>query len=137
MKRLPAMQDWPLLLIRARTAVAAAAETSADGMTMKGSDPPSSSTDFFTWSAAMEATERPAGSEPVRVTALTLASARTPATSEPPISRVRKEPSGNPARSKSVSRKSAAWGTFEACLSRPELPAISAGAAKRMTCQSG
>ena len=34
MKRLPAMQDWPLLLIRARTAVAAAAETSADGMTV-------------------------------------------------------------------------------------------------------
>ena len=44
---------------------------------------------------------------------------------------------GKPARSKSVSRKSAAWGTFEACLSRPELPAMSAGAAKRMTCQSG
>ena len=96
MKRLPAMQDWPLLLIRARTAVAAAAATSAEGMTMNGSDPPSSSTDFFTWSAAMEATERPAGSEPVRVTALTLASARTAATSEPPISRVRKEPSGEP-----------------------------------------
>ena len=28
-------------------------------------------------------------------------------------------------------------GTFDACLSRPELPAMSAGAAKRMTCQSG
>ena len=27
--------------------------------------------------------------------------------------------------------------TFEACLSRPALPAISAGAAKRKTCQRG
>ncbi len=32
---------------------------------------------------------------------------------------------------------SAHWGTFEACFSRPTFPAISAGAAKRNTCQNG
>ena len=32
---------------------------------------------------------------------------------------------------------SAVCGTFEACLSSPTLPAISAGAAKRIACQSG
>ena len=31
----------------------------------------------------------------------------------------------------------AVCGTFEACLSSPTLPAIRAGAANRMTCQSG
>ena len=31
----------------------------------------------------------------------------------------------------------AACGTFEACLSSPTLPAASAGAAKRKTCQKG
>ena len=32
---------------------------------------------------------------------------------------------------------SAVWGTLDACLSRPTLPTISAGAAKRITCQIG
>ena len=32
---------------------------------------------------------------------------------------------------------SAVCGTLLACLSRPTLPAMSAGAAKRMACQSG
>ena len=32
---------------------------------------------------------------------------------------------------------SAHWGTLDACLSSPTLPAISAGAAKRKTCQKG
>ena len=32
---------------------------------------------------------------------------------------------------------SAHCGTLEACLSRPTLPAMSAGAAKRKTCQKG
>ena len=31
---------------------------------------------------------------------------------------------------------SAIWGTFEACLSNPTLPAMRAGAAKRLACQS-
>ena len=32
---------------------------------------------------------------------------------------------------------SAVWGTFDACFSRPTLPTISAGAAKRITCHRG
>ena len=54
-----------------------------------------------------------------------------------PISRVWKVPSGNPARANRSCMYSAVCGTFEACLSSPTLPAISAGAAKRMACQSG
>jgi hypothetical protein len=54
-----------------------------------------------------------------------------------PISSVWKQPSGYPARRNSSSRYSAVCGTFEACLSRPTLPAISAGAANRITCHSG
>ena len=49
MKRLAAMQDWPLLIVRALTAVATAASRSALGMTMNGSLPPSSSTVFLIW----------------------------------------------------------------------------------------
>ena len=32
---------------------------------------------------------------------------------------------------------SAHWGTLDACLSNPTLPAMSPGAAKRKTCQKG
>ena len=38
---------------------------------------------------------------------------------------------------KTSSIASADCGTFEACLSSPTLPAMSAGAAKRKTCQNG
>ncbi len=48
-----------------------------------------------------------------------------------------KTPSGKPARRKISSIASAHCGTFEACLSRPTFPAISAGAANRKTCQKG
>ena len=44
---------------------------------------------------------------------------------------------GSPARRMRASMARAHWGTLEACLSRPTLPAMSAGAAKRKTCQSG
>ena len=53
------------------------------------------------------------------------------------MSAVRKSPRGKPAALKMSSIASAHCGTFEACLSRPALPAISAGAAKRKTCQKG
>ena len=53
------------------------------------------------------------------------------------ISRVWNAPFGKPARSNSSPRYSATCGTLDACLSRPVLPAMSAGAAKRMTCQNG
>ena len=85
----------------------------------------------------MDATERPAGSDPVKVTALTRSSEITAATSAEPISSVRNDPVGKPPFSKMSSRYSADCGTFDACLSSPVLPAISAGAANRMTCHSG
>ena len=64
-------------------------------------------------------------------------SAMTLPTSSIDAKRFVKMPSGNPARRKTCSRKSAAPGTFEACFSTPTLPAISEGAANRTTCQSG
>ena len=67
MKRLAAMQDWPLLTIRALTAVATARGRSAEGMTMNGSLPPSSSTVFLIARPARLATSRPAPSLPVSV----------------------------------------------------------------------
>ena len=60
MKRLAAMQDWPLLIVRALTAVVAAFSTSAIGSTTKGSLPPSSSTAFLIW-RARGAADRDAG----------------------------------------------------------------------------
>jgi len=50
---------------------------------------------------------------------------------------VRKTPSGRPASRMSDSRARAQPGTFEACLSSTVLPAASAGAAARITCQNG
>ena len=46
-------------------------------------------------------------------------------------------PEGAPARRKTSSMARAHCGTFEACLRRPVLPAITAGAAKRKTCHRG
>ena len=50
---------------------------------------------------------------------------------------VRKRFSGKPARRKTSSIASAQPGTLEACFSTAALPAISPGAAKRKTCQNG
>ena len=47
MKRLAAMHDWPLLIVRALTAVVTASSSFAEGMTIKASLPPSSNTVFF------------------------------------------------------------------------------------------
>ena len=54
-----------------------------------------------------------------------------------PMSNVWNTPTGNPALAKSSSKYNAVCGTFDACLSRPTLPAINAGAAKRIACHSG
>ena len=83
------------------------------------------------------ATLRPAGTLPVSVTAATFASsisALTPALGD--------QRGGEQALREAASRNtysiaSAQPGTFVACLSTPALPAISAGAAKRNTCQNG
>ena len=69
MKRLEAMQDCPLFWMRAVTASGTVASMSAELATMNGSEPPNSSTDFFRCWPAISATERPARSEPVSVTA--------------------------------------------------------------------
>ena len=61
-----AMQDWPLT----------ASSRSAEGITMNGSLPPSSSTEGLISSPAMAPTDWPAGSLPVRVTAATRGSRR-------------------------------------------------------------
>ena len=60
MNRFAAMHDCPLLTIRARMAVFTAASMSAEGMTINGSLPPSSSTLFLICFAAAEATLAPA-----------------------------------------------------------------------------
>ncbi len=68
--------------MRAATATLAAFARSASGSTIKGSEPPSSSTHFFISRPAVSATWLPAFSLPVSVTALIRASAITGATFE-------------------------------------------------------
>jgi hypothetical protein len=106
-------------------------------MTMNGSLPPSSSTLFLIRFAAPEATLAPAGSLPVSVAALIRSSSSSSATRSAPISSVWSSPSVKPASRRMSSMASADCGTFEACLSSPTFPAISAGAANRNTCQKG
>ena len=137
MNRLAAMQDWPLFTIRAFTAVATARSMSALASTRNGSLPPSSSTAFLTCLPATAATALPAPSLPVTVTAAIRSSATMAPTRRASISNVWKTPSGAPARWNSSASASAHWGTLEACLRSPTLPAIRAGAANRITCQNG
>ena len=137
MNRFAAMQDCPLFWQRAVTATSAARSRSADGITTYGSEPPSSRTVFLSTRPAISATARPAASLPVSVAARTRGSVSTFPTASEPTSRVWNAPAGNPARPNSSPRYSAVCGTFEACLSSPTLPAMSAGTAKRMACQSG
>lgn len=135
--RLPLMQDCPLFRVRALTATSVARSRFVEGMTMNGSEPPSSRTSFLISSPAMAATDRPAGSLPVSVAAATRGSRSTCSTRPEEISRVWNTSSGKPASRKSSSRYKAHCGTFEACLSSPTFPAISAGAANRMACHNG
>ena len=86
---------------------------------------------------AVAATAAPAHSLPVSVAAATRSSSTIRATRAEPTRSVWKQPSGNPATRKTSSIASADCGTFEACLRSPTLPAMSAGAAKRNTCQKG
>ena len=104
---------------------------------MYGSEPPSSSTVFFRTAPACAATAFPAGVLPVSVTARTSGCSMTAFTCLLPMSSVRNTPSGKPAWTKISSMASAQPGTFDACFSTPALPAMSAGAANRKTCQNG
>src|ERR1700745_3942800 len=97
MKRLAAMQDWPLFRQRANAATSAALGRSADGMTTNGSLPPSSRTTFLISLPAMDATDDPAGPDPVSVAATTRRSRRTALTLAEPMSRVWDVPMGKPA----------------------------------------
>ena len=85
----------------------------------------------------MPATDLPAGVLPVSVTARTSRWRMIGSTREPSTSSVVKTCRGKPACSKISWIANAQPETFEACLSRPTLPAMSAGAAKRNTCQNG
>ena len=92
MNRLAAMHDWPLFWTRACTATGTARSRSAEARTTNGSEPPSSSTHFFNASPAAAATDWPARSLPVSVTATTRSSAMTRATSPDPIKQRRERP---------------------------------------------
>ena len=59
MKRLAAMQLWPLFWMRAHSPTSTARAMSADGITMKGSAPPSSRTVFLICPPAVFATALP------------------------------------------------------------------------------
>ena len=83
------------------------------------------------------ATDMPARSLPVRVTAAIRGSSMILATSLVSTKRLVNTPSGTPARRKRSSSSRAVCGTFDACLSSPTLPTMRAGAANRTTCHSG
>ena len=86
---------------------------------------------------ALAATARPAGVLPVRVTAFTAGDAMIASTRFDCTRRARKSGGGKPASLKICSMASAQPLTLPACLRRPALPAMRAGAAKRKTCQNG
>ena len=69
--RLAALQDCPLLSIRASTAAETAPSRSSVDSRMNGSDPPSSSATFFRCRPATSATAVPARSDPVSETPAT------------------------------------------------------------------
>jgi len=137
MNLLAAIQLWPLLMVRAVTAVLMASGRSALGITMKGSLPPSSMTAGLMAAPAVPATLRPAPSEPVSDTAFTRSSFRIASTPLLPMRSVWNTPCGNPASVITLSMASAHPGTLLACLSRPTLPAMRAGPINLNTCQYG
>nr|WP_241684538.1 hypothetical protein [Actinomadura sp. J1-007] len=136
MRRLAAMQLWPLLRKRERTAARAAAGTSASASTTNGSEPPSSSTVFFTAAPARAATIAPTRLPPVNATAATRGSSmsgpirsggRTTAVSVP----------GPKTSSNTRWTASAPPVTLSACLSSTVSPIATAGTMARKTCQNG
>ncbi len=110
---------------------------SAEAATTKGSDPPSSKTHFFKFLPASAAIDRPARSEPVRVTPTTRASAMIEGTWLISTKTVVSTPAGNPARTKRSSMYRAHPGTLCACLKTTTLPAMMVGTAMRTTCHNG
>jgi len=87
--------------------------------------------------AAESSAPRPAASLPVSVTAWMRGSAIACSACAAEIMRALNTPRGKPASRKISSSACAHCGTLDACLSTMVLPAISAGAAARKTCQKG
>ena len=85
----------------------------------------------------MAATARPAGVDPVRVTAFTSGASMIAATAFEGTRSERKRSLGKPAPCTISSMARAQPDTLEECFSRPALPAMSPGATKRKTCQRG
>ena len=96
-------------------------------MTMNGSLPPSSSTAFLICAPAAPPTALPAPSLPVSVTAATRGSSISVATGPSRRAASGRRPPGSRRGGRSPRSPARSCGTFEACLSSPTLPAISAG----------
>ena len=77
MNRLELVHAWPLLSMRPKTPCLTVRSTFSASSTMKGSEPPSSSTTFLRFLPAVAATAEPARSEPVRDTPCTAGSGIT------------------------------------------------------------
>ena len=139
MKRLAAMHDCPLLIVRAFTAVELRRPLPHDGMTMKEPLPPSSSTVFLICFPAMPATLRPAGSLPVRVAAATRGFSSSTDWNSLGIRLARSEMIvGKPRATKYCFNGQRALGHFRLnALAARTFPAISAGAAKTKNLPEG
>ncbi len=121
MKRLAAMQDCPLLIVRAFTAVDAAASRSALGITMKGSLPPSSSTTFLICAPAARPTETPAPSLPVSVTAAMRGSSISRATRSEPTRSVLERALGEARLAEDLLDRQGAVGDVRSVLQEPDV----------------
>ena len=136
MKRLAAMQLWPLLIVRALPPVSIARSRSASASTTNGIRAAELEHGLLERSPAAAPTLRPARSLPVSVAAA-IAGCAISRARPPPARAAFEEPSAR--RPPRTARRSegAQPQTLDACLSATALPATSAGAAKRNTCQNG
>ena len=137
MNRLPAMQLWPPLTMRAVAAISAACRGIGVGQHDVGVRAAELEHRLLQRAAGRRATWRPAGTLPVRVTAAIAGPRSARARLGPGSAGCGTGPPESPLRGTSSSSASAQPGTFEACLSTAALPAIRPGAAKRITCQNG
>ena len=110
---------------------------SASSSIKYGSLPPSSKTVFFNIAPALAATDLPAGTLPVKVTARINGCSITLSILEDLTKIDLNKLSGNPASLKISSIAKAQPDTFEECFRIPAFPAIKPGAANLKTCHSG
>ena len=139
MNRLAAMQDWPLLMVRASTAVRHGAVEIGAGHHHEGVAAAQFEHRLLDLRGRLGGhlrAGRLAAGEGDGLDARVVRS-RASTCAEPISSVWNTLRPGKPARRMTSSIASAHCGTLEACFSSPTLPAISAGAAKRKTCQKG